>query len=145
LLRHCNRGKALGERRSYEDANLEVLSLETGQWKVVHRGGYFGRLLPSGHLIYIHQGTLFAVSFDLDRLETRGTPVHLLDDVAANPGTGGGEFDFSRNGTFLYLGGQPRNPTPIVWLDSSGKTQPLPRPASIRLSAFRRMEDAWRC
>src|SRR5438445_392194 len=44
-----------------EDDNIEILLLKTGQWKVVQRGGYFGRYLPSGHLVYIHQGTLFGV------------------------------------------------------------------------------------
>ena len=48
----------------------------------VQRGGYFGRYLATsngaGHLIYIHQGTLFAVPFDLGRLEVRGTPVPVL-------------------------------------------------------------------
>src|SRR5205823_2740750 len=39
----------------YEDANIEALSLKTGQVKIVQRGGYFGRYLSSGHLTYIHQ------------------------------------------------------------------------------------------
>ena len=54
----------------------------------MQRGGYFGRYLATsngaGHLVYLHQGTLFAVGFDLDRLEVRGTPVPLLEDVAGN-------------------------------------------------------------
>ena len=62
--------------QSYENAYLEVLSLTTGQMKIVQSGGYFGRYVPSqeggGRLLYVHEGTLFAVPFDLDRLETRG-------------------------------------------------------------------------
>ena len=44
-----------------------------GRRKVVQRGGYHGRYLPSGHLVYIHDGTLFAAPFDLDRLEVTGS------------------------------------------------------------------------
>ena len=42
------------------------------------------------------------------------------------PNTAGGQFDFSRNGTFVYLSGKASTGTwTIVWLDSDGKTQPL--------------------
>jgi Tol biopolymer transport system component len=114
----------------YDDANLEVLSLKTGQWKVVQRGGYFGRYLATsngaGHLVYIHQGTLFAVGFDLDRLEARGTPTPLLEDVAADATGGGGQFDVARNGTLVYLSGKSSTASwPVAWMDSAGKTQPL--------------------
>jgi Tol biopolymer transport system component/predicted Ser/Thr protein kinase len=110
----------------YDNASIEVLSLKSGQWKVVQRGGYFGRYLPSGHLLYIHQGKLFAVGFDLDRQEIRGTPAPLLEDVAGNAAFGGGQYDVARNGTLVYLSGKPSNAGwPIAWMDATGKTQPL--------------------
>ena len=114
---------------AYDDASIQVLSLKTGQWKMVQRGGYFGRYLAmsnrAGQLVYVHQGTLLAVPFDLDRLEVRGTPASLLEDVAGDPTTGAGQFDVSRNGTFVYLGGKSSGTFPLVWLDSTGTTQPL--------------------
>jgi Tol biopolymer transport system component/predicted Ser/Thr protein kinase len=109
------------------NANIEVLSLKTGQWKVVQSGGYFGRYLPSGHLVYVHQGTLFAVGFDLDRLEVRGTPAPVLEDVARNATTGGAQYDVARNGTLVYRSGKSSNESwTVAWMDSTGKTQPLP-------------------
>ena len=49
-------------------------------------GGTSARYLPTsngtGHLVYTNRGTLFAIPFDPDRLETRGTAVPILDDVA---------------------------------------------------------------
>ena len=115
---------------AYDNASIEVLSLKSGQWKVVQRGGYFGRYLPTsngaGHLVYLHQGTLFAVGFDLDRLEVRGTPVPVLEDVAGNAATGGGQYDVARNGTLVYLSGKSSTASwPVAWMDSTGKTQPL--------------------
>jgi Tol biopolymer transport system component/predicted Ser/Thr protein kinase len=116
---------------AYDDGSIEVLSLKTGQWKIVQRGGYFGRYLATsnraGQLVYVHQGTLLGVPFDLDRLEVRSTPAPLLEDVAGDPSYAGGQFDVSRNGTFVYLGGKSLAAAgwPLTWLDSTGKTEPL--------------------
>jgi serine/threonine-protein kinase len=66
------------------------------------------------------------VPFDQDRLEVRGTPVPLLEDVAANQTNGGGQWDFSRNGTLIYISGKSSSAfVTAVWLDNAGKTQPL--------------------
>ena len=128
----------------YENANIEVLSLSTGQRKVVQSGGYGGRYLPSGHLVYAHRGTLFTVPFDLAHLEVRGTPVPVLDDVAGIADRGAARFDFARNGTFVYLSGKSEVVlSPIVWLDSGGKTQPL-LPAESRYFSPRFSPDGKR-
>ena len=99
---------------NYEEASIEVLSLKTGQIKSVTRGGYYARYLPSGHLVYVHQGTLFAVPFDLDRLEIRGTPTPVQDEVSANAISGAGQFDFSRTGTFIYFSGKGQSQSAIL-------------------------------
>jgi Tol biopolymer transport system component/predicted Ser/Thr protein kinase len=110
---------------NWDNANIEVLSLKTGQVKIV-QSGYHGRYLPSGHLVYIHEGTLFGVKFDPAKLEVRSAPVPILEDVAANPTIGDGRFDFSNSGTFVYDAGKgPAAARRIDWLDSSGKFQPL--------------------
>ena len=113
---------------SQENADIEALSLESGQTKVVQRGGYYGRYLPTGHLVYVHRGVLFGVPFDVDRLEVRGTPAPLLEDLAANPATGGAQFDFSwgpsGQGTYVYVSGKSAaQGWQVAWLDSSSKVQ----------------------
>jgi serine/threonine-protein kinase len=111
---------------NYEDALINVLSLKTGQQKTVVRGGYFGRYLPSGHLLYIHQGTLYAVPFDAARLEVRGSPAPLLDDVAGNTTSGAGQFDFSQTGTFLFTSGHTvASQYSVAWLDAAGAIEPI--------------------
>ena len=52
----------------YDDASIEVVSLATGERKVIHEGGTQPRYVPTGHLVFARQGTLFAAPFDLDRL-----------------------------------------------------------------------------
>jgi Tol biopolymer transport system component len=114
----------------YDDAHIQVLSIKTGEIKTLVRGGYFARYLPTGgstgHLVYIQNRVLFAVPFDPVKLELRGTAVPVLDDLASDPGTGGGQLDFSPAGIFAYVSSKSSSPSyPVVWLDSSGKTAPL--------------------
>jgi hypothetical protein len=110
----------------WENANIEAISPRSGQVKIVQHGGYYGRYLPSGHLVYVHQGTLFAVKFDPVELEVHGAALPVLEGVAANPTSGGGQFDFSSTGTFAYAAGKSvAQAWRLDWLDSAGKTYPL--------------------
>ena len=119
---------------AFEGASIVAVSLKTGEIKTLVRGGYFGRYLPTGdatgHLVYVHEGVLFGVPFDPARLELRGAGVPLLEDLAADPTSGAGEFSFSGvpsgPGTFVYRTGKVSSQNwPVWWLDSSSKTQPL--------------------
>ena len=113
---------------AWDNANIEAVVLRTGEIKTIARGGYYGRYVPTGHLLYVHQGALFGVKFDPDTLEASGTPVQLLNDLAANSVTGGGQFDFSSSGhgTLIYLAGKlAPQAWQISWLDGSGDIRPL--------------------
>jgi Tol biopolymer transport system component len=112
---------------NWDGATLVVATLSGGTPKVVVRGGYYGRYVPSGHLIYMQQGTLFAVRFDRDRLEIVGQAVPVLDGVAANPdATGGAQLAVSAEGTLVYVPGVAATATnPIDWLTRDGKTSVL--------------------
>ena len=119
----------------FDSGNIEVMSLEDRHRKTVQRGSSYGRYLPSGHLVYMNRGTLFAVPFDLDRLEELGTPVPLLQDVAYSPNNGFAQFEFSSMssapGTLVYRSGGAGESglVTLEWLDSAGKMQPLlPKP-----------------
>ncbi len=110
----------------YDAANIDVTSLADHRTRTLVRGGTFGRYLPSGHLVYVNRGTLFAVPFDLDRLEVRGTPAPVLDQVGYNAGVGSAQLDFSQTGTLIYRsGGAGGALLTVTWLDGAGKAQPL--------------------
>jgi serine/threonine-protein kinase len=112
--------------RAFNDADLVIQPLPTGVRKVIQRGGYYGRYLPSGHVVYIHDGTLFAEPFDRDRLEVTGQAVQVLEGVSSTADSGAAQFAVSANGTLVYLPGQSTTASiPISWMDSSGKTTPL--------------------
>jgi tRNA A-37 threonylcarbamoyl transferase component Bud32 len=105
-------------------SNIEVMTLADRRRQTLVRGGTFGRYLPSGHLIYMNRGTLFAAPFDLDKLEVRGTPVPVLEQVAYSL-YGDAQLDFSRSGTLVYRGGEETGLVTVAWLDGAGKVQPL--------------------
>jgi eukaryotic-like serine/threonine-protein kinase len=109
----------------WDGGNIEVLTFADHRRKTLQRGGTYGRYLPSGHLTYINNGTLFAVPFDLDTLAVHGTPSPVLEQVAYAPGNGLAQFDFSRNGTLVYRSGGGAGGLTVQWLDGAGKTQPL--------------------
>lgn len=112
---------------------IEVITLADRHRKIVVPGVAAARYLPTstgmGHLIYNVRTTLFAVPFDLDKLETRGTPVPVLDDVAHHAFTGAAGLDFSRTGTLVYRRAGPGSGKALAtmqWVDAAGKRDPLP-------------------
>ena len=116
-----------GTPPTVERASIEVVSLKDRSRKTIARGGTSARYLPSGHLVYTNGNTMFAVPFDLDTLETRGTAVPVLDDVAFDAAAGLAQFDVSRDGTLVYRrgSGSGRAAVSARWLDATGTEEPL--------------------
>jgi serine/threonine-protein kinase len=113
--------------RNLSSTVIEVVSLKDGKRKELVRGGGSAQYVPSGHLIYSSNGVLYAIAFDADKLETRGTAVRILDDIQFNRITGLSNFSFSNNGTLVYRTGQEFSAENTIlratldWIDASGK------------------------
>jgi serine/threonine-protein kinase len=118
----------------YGEANIDAISLKTGERKTVGLGfsaSYLATSVGAGHLVYLHQSTLFAVPFDPGRLASTGAPAPILEDVSSTD-VAGGDFAFAGSpngsGTFVYLARKGQMGWPISWVDRSGKTEPLHAP-----------------
>lgn len=86
----------------------------------------WGRYVNSGHLTYVSKGVLYAVPFDLNRLEVRGTATPVLDGIAYSAAWGFAQIDFSRNGTVVYRSSRgAEGLVTVQWLDESGAASPL--------------------
>jgi serine/threonine-protein kinase len=107
-------------------------SAKAGPSKVVVPRAYYGRYVPSGHLLYIQQGTLFAVPFDPVRLETTGPAVTAIEGLMSSTSSGGAQVDVAREGTVAYVEGPVTNSiaNPIDWITRDGKTSVLRKEVS---------------
>jgi serine/threonine-protein kinase len=111
---------------NYDESSINVLSLTNGTRKVVlERGGMYPRYAPSGALLYVSRGTLFAVPFDSNRLQVLGRPAALVEDVSNDTNFGFARMDLSNNGMLLYRRGRTEGERTVHWLDNTGKLEPL--------------------
>ncbi len=108
-----------------DGANVMVLP-KGGTPKLAIRGAYHARYVATGHLVYLSNGTLFAVPFDAARSEVTGQAVPVQEAVANSAANGGAQFAVSSNGTLVYLAGETLSSNaPVQWMDRSGKPMPL--------------------
>ena len=115
-----------GPYSSNEDTDIVVYSMASRQRKTVQHSAYYARYLLSGHLVYMHEGTMFAVPFDLQRLEVAGQPAPILEGVVPTPGGAGAQFSFSDTGNLVYVAGRAGSQdVSIYWMDHEGKFTPL--------------------
>jgi Tol biopolymer transport system component len=112
----------------WDRAHIVVQSIASGERKTLIEGGSDGRYLPSGHIVYAFSGILFAVPFDLKRLEV-GTAVPVVQGVrrASTPATGVAQFGVSRTGTLAYVAGPAMTTSAfaLALSDRKGVVQPL--------------------
>ena len=120
-------------------AEVAVLDLASGEWKTLLRAARQAHYVPSGHLVYVAGGALWAIPFDVTRLETIGSASVVVPQLVTLP-TGVAEFDVARDGTLVYVarGGARATPRTLVWVDRQGREEAIaapPRPyATARLS-----------
>jgi predicted Ser/Thr protein kinase len=117
-------------------SSIEVMTLADHHRKTVSRGGtsphYLAASNGAGYLVYLNKATLFAIPFDPDKLETRGTAFPIVDDVASSSSSGIAQVSFSSapsgHGTLVYRrassGGAAATMT-LEWVDPTGKKGPL--------------------
>ena len=106
---------------------IAVLDLKKGSYQVVVTDGQEGRYVPTGHLVYLRNGTLFAAPFDPGRLTITGPEAPVIEAVATNGPDGAiGEYSFSDRGLLTYIQGQGQEAgTMLEWLDAEGHVEPL--------------------
>ena len=113
---------------------LVVVSVATGERRVLIDDAKHGRYLGDGVLVYLQRGALFAIGFDETRLTVSGPPVLARDGIGDRLRLRSWAY---AAGTLVYwptLTEEPR----LAWVDRSGKAEPLALPpanyAAPRLS-----------
>jgi serine/threonine protein kinase len=119
----------VGKSKNWDDAEIEVQSLKTGERHTLIQGGTCARYVPTGDLLYGHGGKLLSVPFDLRRLQVTGPPVTILNDVMEDAESGAVQFSASDNGTLVYLpGGIQRTKHSLLWIDRAGQASEIAAP-----------------
>ena len=95
-----------GRNTPGQSGQVAVHVLATGERRMLVQGSS-PRYVSTGHIVFVRSDALWAVPFDLSRLEVTGTPVPILQGVRVSR-AGHGEFAIAR--------GTARGGTPAVLL-----------------------------
>ncbi len=115
--------------QSWDDARIEMLNLRNGERRVLVQGGTNPRYAASGHLVFERGSSLYAVAFDLDKLQVHGTPIAVVQGIHAQPGSGFALYSFSGAGDLVYVPGSGHSENRLlVWVDGKGTVESLPAP-----------------
>jgi len=113
---------------TFQLANSKIVieSPSTGERRTVRAGATDVRYLPSGHLVYADGGVLYAVPFNVDRLEVTGAPVPVVQGIMATV-TGLSQFGISRTGDLAYIPGPALTERPEFGFAVADRTGTLTR------------------
>ncbi len=117
---------------TWDEAQIAVHNLDSGERRVIWEGGSAPRYLPSGHIVYAQANTLFAFPFDLGSLERTGGPVSIVEGLqrSINFSHDTANYLVSDNGTLVYVQGGSSAVTgrTLVWVDRQGNAEPMGAP-----------------
>jgi serine/threonine-protein kinase len=95
----------VGTVGTWNQAEVVAQSLTTGERSVLVQGGTNPHYLPTGHLVYAHDGRIFAVPFDPRRLRVTGEAMPVLENVLQSP-DGAAQLAISPSGMAAYISGE---------------------------------------
>jgi serine/threonine-protein kinase len=109
--------------KTSDDEDIAVLATGEAVPRILIKGGSNAHYLPTGHLIYGHGGTLFAVPFNLNRLKIEGAAVAMVQGL--EHGFEDPIYWVSNNGTLVYLSGRPPHFQRLYIFDRKGTGHPI--------------------
>ena len=116
----------LSVHRGADAFDVAVHRLDTGERRVLVQDAFEPRYLPTGHLVFARGNTLFAAPFDAERLELTGAAVAVIENVQTRLYSGAAGYRISDEGTLAYTPATPLQGRKLVWVDRSGRADPLP-------------------
>jgi len=106
----------------WNQAQIVVQSLETGERALLVQGGQDARYISTGHLVYSLNNVLTAVPFDLGARSVTGGAVPLVEGVTDTTVTGAAQFAVADNGALVYVPGSSGTQMgTLVWMSRDGR------------------------
>jgi serine/threonine protein kinase len=121
---------------AWDGAQIVVQDLSSGRRIVLIDGGTDARLLPTGHLVYVREATMFAVQFDAARLALAGQPIEVHQGIQQTPpaSSGAAQFAWSSSGSLVVVPGEAFTmERALTWIDRKGREERTAAP--IRMFA----------
>ena len=101
---------------------IYVADLESREKQRLHTAGSNAVYSPPGFLLFVHERTLMAETFDAAHLRTSGEPFPVAGQVDLIVGNVQGNFSASGTGTVAYFsGGGGGSNSQLTWFDRTGK------------------------
>ena len=88
-----------------DKATIVAQSLKSGSRQTLVQGGSSARFVPTGHLVYLVNGVLFAVPFNPVSVRVTGNPVPVVEGVIPRCGCQWREYAVSESGSLVYVPG----------------------------------------
>ena len=97
----------------WDSAEILAQSIDSGERRLIWRGGADARYVPPGHIVYAQRNTLFALPFDVGELKVTGSPVAIVEGVSRSDQgmSGTAHYSVSDTGTLAYV---PAGPEPAA-------------------------------
>ena len=114
-----------------ENQKIYVGTLDSKERKLLLSGDLaMAGWSPSGHILYaINRTTLLARAFDPNRLEWKGEPLRVADNVTVSV-NGNARFTLSATGVLAFLQSAESPNVQLTWRDRSGKALGMTGPAA---------------
>ena len=108
---------------------LHLLQRDTGAHRTLLPNAVAGRVLGTGHLVFVRSGALWAVPFDRAALDIAGTPAPVVEEVRVEVG-GTVQYATADDGSLVYISGTAETRARmLVWVDRGGEEEVLTLPA----------------
>jgi len=113
----------------YDDARIDAVHVGTGERRTVFENASLARYVTSGHLVFAREGFLFAVAFDVEKLEATSAPVPVIENVMGSRNSGVVHAGYASNGLLAYIEGQSQARRRVLNRRSfDGGVEPIPVP-----------------
>jgi Tol biopolymer transport system component len=107
-------------------SDIALFVPESGERRTLIPGSHLAHYSAGGYLVYAQASALFAVPFDLARLEVTGGPVPIVESLRFQLGRS--QFSVSRQGWLAYVEGSIPTENSLVWVRRSGGESSVPLP-----------------
>jgi serine/threonine protein kinase/Tol biopolymer transport system component len=106
-------------------AQVCVLDLESRARKTLTENASYARYVPTGHLIFGHEGAVHIVPFDAERREVTGSAVPLPEPIFYDSELGLPYLAFSAGGVLAFVPGGGVRRCRLVSVNLAGAERPL--------------------